>query len=68
MESPNNLNATSMILSIGSFIGTLSGLEASMLLLSGVITLAVGVSAIRMNNARTNYYQRGLRKENEEEQ
>lgn len=64
MSNPINLSAPSIVIAVTTFIGTLSGLEASALVISVVITVAVGVSAVRRNLAQTEYFQSANRKIN----
>lgn len=61
------LSPSSIIIAISTFIGTLSGLEASALVISLIITVSVGVSAIRRNYAQTEYFKSANRKINTRE-
>ncbi len=45
--------ASSIIVSISTFIGSLSGLEASTLVIGLIFTVLVGITAIRKNLAET---------------
>lgn len=51
--STNLSNSTSIVSAVGLFIGSLSGLEATGLVVGIIVTLAVGITAIRKNVAET---------------
>lgn len=61
--NPSNLSLPSILISVLTFIGSLSGLEAIVLIGSFVLSVFVGVSAIRRNKAQTNYYEKAMRDE-----
>lgn len=63
MDNHSNLSAPSILVSILTFIGSLSVLEAAGVVVGIVFTIAVGVSAIRRNNAQRSYYEKAMRDE-----
>lgn len=63
MQNPTNLNFSAIMMSIGSFVGSLSGLDVFISFGSFILAIFIGVSAIRRNKAQTNYYQTLTRKE-----
>lgn len=52
----------SVLISLATLIGSLSALEATSIVIATIFTVAVGVSAIRRNNAQREYFESANRK------